>query len=314
MPRYCVAIISTNKMGHVNQCHALCEAMDWTPAVVLKIDGGSKSDGPISYLRTWRTARSQQKSALKALSGLRPDVVICSGAASEVFGKRSSIFMAPDGKSIFIGCPSGKYPIFDIAIASTHEQLTVDFTKILPGARNTHWMDGVPVSAIHNDANGPAAVVLLGGTNKAYEFTAVALIPQMQTLKERYGMLSVAFSRRTPAEVESEIRKTFDDNSTHLIDRNDREAYLRVLATAKNLFVTPDSISMACETLATGRPVTILDLPVKNRDTPTYRFVRRFVDMGYVRLFSDPTPGKPSPWSATQDVARTIKLLLGEQA
>ncbi len=314
MPRCRVAIVSTNKMGHINQCQALCAALDWVPATVVKIDGRSRSDGLVTFLQAWRTARHQRRGAVALLSEMRPDMLICSGAATEVFGALSSSFMPAGGKSIFIGCPSGTRPIFDIAVASTHEQSTADVTARLPAAHHSVWMDGVPVSAIHNDASGPAAVVLLGGTNKAYEFTAAALIPQLQKLKENCGMLSLAFSRRTPADVENEIRKAFDDNSARLIDRNDREAYLQMLATAKNLFVTPDSISMTCETLATGRPVTILDLPVKNRDTPTYRFVRRFVDMGHVKLFTDPNPAEPIPWSATQDVARTIKLLLRERA
>jgi mitochondrial fission protein ELM1 len=143
----------------------------------------------------------------------------------------------------------------------------------------TEWMFGVfvrPISESVPRNTRPRVMALIGGLNKAFHLDGNIITQQLQHLASRgqdSAELVVAFSRRTPAELERQLRLSLGSKHTIFIDRHNRSAYIEAMRCAREIAVTPDSITMICESFSTLRPVTVLDLPCFNRDTSTFRFV-----------------------------------------
>lgn len=104
--------------------------------------------------------------------------------------------------------------------------------------------------------------VFLGGSTKSYNFTDKIAVPLLSSLKQIANnhslSLFVSFSRRTPEEVKKVIRDNL--SSPHIIFDPASEMpnpYFGMLAEAKYVIVTADSISMCSEIASTGKPFYI---------------------------------------------------------
>jgi mitochondrial fission protein ELM1 len=122
----------------------------------------------------------------------------------------------------------------------------------------------------------PITLALIGGTNKAFVLDGKLIARQLRDLavgdQSAGGQLVVSCSRRTPSKLERELRKLLTPVQAVFIDRHDRTTYVQAVSSAQRFAVTPDSITMVCESLATLRPLTWLDLPCFSKDTSTFRF------------------------------------------
>jgi mitochondrial fission protein ELM1 len=275
-------VVSVEKAGHINQCIAFCEQMGWPVAETLLVPGPSRMNSRRKnlvlrfrrWLRLrWLTMRRRRHGRLRIVaSGISAERLVASYRS--LYGDRLY--------AIYLGSPRWQEQIFDFAIASHHAVLpgrTVSST-CYPGAERVAWMPGVFVRALPSSSNGQyqsTIVVLIGGINKAFQLRADMIIDQLQKLRSAITIPAaqtfVAFSRRTPPQLEQELRAGLGAEGVRFVDRYDRQGFRVAVASASHFVVTPDSITMVCESFATGKPVSILDLPVFNRDSSTFRFV-----------------------------------------
>lgn len=287
-----VVIISASKNGVLNQCLALCERLQWPVGEIRQIAGGSPLDGAWAKMmkqlsRKFATARLSPKK--KTSPAVR---IVASGASSEALVAAYRNLYGDDLFAVFIGAPKWKKPIYDLAIASNHE--IISGKSDFPSARNTIWMSGVfarKFQARNPDPKEPTLAVLIGGINRAFKFDARALGNQVEAAlvnNSTSGLkTTIIFSRRTPIEIEQELRSRFQDGNVKLVDRTNRTGFEEAMENAAQYLVTPDSITMICEACSSNLPVTIFDLECINPNTSTARFIDEFVENQRINRFGD---------------------------
>lgn len=109
----------------------------------------------------------------------------------------------------------------------------------------------------------PRVAVLLGGPNGDYRFppeVVAHLITALQSMLALGAGLMITPSRRTPPELAASVRQATGRAANALFWNGEGESpYPQFLAHADAFVVTADSINMAGETCATGKPVHIFE-------------------------------------------------------
>jgi mitochondrial fission protein ELM1 len=184
--------------------------------------------------------------------------------------------------AVYLGSPRWPEQIFDFAVASHHAVPlgNTPSATCYRAAGAVAWIPGVfalPPLRISVGQEQVRTTALIGGTNKAFRLPAETIVAQLGRLNSfaepAERNLTVVFSRRTPRRLEEEIRSALASEGVNFVDRHDRRGFLEAFASAKQLAITPDSITMVCEGYASEKSVLILDLPPFDQDTSTFRFV-----------------------------------------
>jgi mitochondrial fission protein ELM1 len=114
----------------------------------------------------------------------------------------------------------------------------------------------------------PLAAVLIGGSSGAYRLTPKvtgALCDGLADLTANGAGLAVTPSRRTGEANVGVLRHRLAGPAATVWDDAGENPYFGLLGLADALIVTCDSVSMASEACATGKPVYIVDLPGGSR-------------------------------------------------
>jgi mitochondrial fission protein ELM1 len=110
----------------------------------------------------------------------------------------------------------------------------------------------------------PLVAVLVGGNNGVYKLTAGGtreLAAKLKAMAKKSGAgLAVTPSRRTGSENEAILRDALADAPAVVWDGTGANPYFGFLGLADAVVATCDSVSMASEAAATGKPVYIIDL------------------------------------------------------
>lgn len=242
-----------------------------------------------------------------ALSGLAPlppgfsrpwpDLIVSCGRRSVPVAL--AIKRASAGRTLLIHVqdPRAHRASFDLIVAMSHDRLpeaphvmTVptalhDINPVTLQAAADKWRDRLAL------LGHPLVGVAVGGDLRGRPFSdsdAERLKRGLRRLRLEFGArLAITPSRRTPASTLALITKTFEgDESVYVWDLKGDNPYRGILALADSLVVTTDSVSMVSEAIATGRPVSVLDL-----DFPRHRsFVQSLVDQGLAKRFDGSLP------------------------
>ncbi|MFN3958663.1 MAG: mitochondrial fission ELM1 family protein [Parvularculaceae bacterium] len=116
--------------------------------------------------------------------------------------------------------------------------------------------------------------VLIGGPNKVFRFDETDAASLADKLLALSMPLDVTLSRRTPRRAGDLLREKLGDHAARFFDPARGEGdnpYPMMLATARAILVTEDSVNMAAEAASTGRPVYVLPLQRK-----PFRRARKF--------------------------------------
>ncbi len=173
---------------------------------------------------------------------------------------------------------------FDWVIAPAHDGLVAPNSIATLGALNE--VDDAWLSRAACDwpglaaAPSPRLAVLLGGTHQDWDFDAPALDRLLKLVASwQYasgGSVWLTTSRRTPVHSEGRLRTFADARSRsaffanpgssppqtsqgHLPQECERNPYAGYLALADCVLVTADSVNLASEACATGKPVFIFE-------------------------------------------------------
>jgi mitochondrial fission protein ELM1 len=132
----------------------------------------------------------------------------------------------------------------------------------------------------------PRVAVLLGGPNRYYRMTGAAvarLADGLERVAEAGAGIVITPSRRTPAEAVDLLRRRLGDRAG-IWDGSGENPYRGYLAVADFLVVTCDSVLMASEAAATGKPVYVAALDGEGGKFE--RFHRMLAEEGVTRPFT----------------------------
>ena len=197
----------------------------------------------------------------------RADIVICCGnraqPAALALKKRDDAFV------VCIQKPRSDAHKFDAIIAPYH-----DYPQSTTHANILLTLGSVgPVKKMINHTTKfshiatPRAGVLIGGDNRAFYLTRQVFEQLAQTLPQTIinGIL-ITTSRRTNDDIKTVLAKLFKDKNCFVDDGDgDDNPYFDILAAADWLLVTGDSVNMLSEACTMGKPVYIIDLPLRSR-------------------------------------------------
>ena len=158
--------------------------------------------------------------------------------------------------------PRAPLGAFDLVVPPDHDRLSG--ANVFPILGSPNRIDPQKMRGAIVPGLAPVAV-LIGGSNKAFRFDAGVAAALAEDLIALQMPLDVTLSRRTPRAAAAALRAGLGDYAARFFDPAEGGAnpYPAMLATARAIFVTEDSVNMATEAASTGRPVFILPLPRK---------------------------------------------------
>jgi uncharacterized protein len=204
---------------------------------------------------------------------------------------------------------------WDVVVAPRHDGLSGDNVVTTLGSLNAITPARLAAAALARPelagVPSPRTTVLVGGSTRAQRIDARHVDELVQWLRETHaadgGGFLVSTSRRTGADALAALRRGFADLPARLwsSERDGPNPYLAFLAHAQRIVVTPDSVNLASEACATGKPVY-----VHARDTvrgKLARFHRELAEHGHARPLAQFDPAwQAVPLRETQGVAEEV--------
>jgi mitochondrial fission protein ELM1 len=208
---------------------------------------------------------------------------------------------------------------FDLVIPPEHDGISGANVFPIVGSPNRITPDRIAAardSFAPRFANlrSPRLAVLIGGASRAYRFgarEAHALGDALRALATTHGLMITA-SRRTGADEQAILRTALVGTDAYFWAGDGANPYLAMLGWADAILVTADSVNMACEAGATGKPVHIYPLPGGGG-----KFAR-FHDSLVARSVARPFSGAVESWTyvpldETGRAAARIRALLDQR-
>lgn len=247
-----------------------------------------------------------------------PWPVVAIGCGRQSIPFMAAIKKASGGRTLTVQCqhPRVNPARFDLVVPPEHDGLTGPNVLPLLGSPNRISPASLSQARAHfagrfENLRSPRIAVLIGGANKAYRFGAAeaeALAGTLRDLSASCGLMVTA-SRRTGEENVAIIRKALEGRGAYLWNGDGENPYPGLLAWADAFLVTADSVNMACEAAATGKPVHIFSLP--GGSAKFRQFHTALANRGITRPFT----GKIEHWTyepldETGRAAAAIRKLL----
>jgi mitochondrial fission protein ELM1 len=204
-----------------------------------------------------------------AIEGPWPDIWIAAGRATLPLSIRLRHWSK--GKTFVVQLQDPRVPpqMFDLVAPPRHDRLHGDNIVSITGS--PHRVTPARLKAEYSrfaaqldDLPHPRVAVLIGGRSKAFDISperAAALAHEIQLpLQQDGGSLMMTFSRRTPDQARALMTARMRPLPGMIWDGEGENPYFAFLAAADYVLVTEDSINMATEASATGKPVFILKM------------------------------------------------------
>ena len=215
----------------------------------------------------------KRSSAVRALFGRgipnapsgKPDLLLGAGNACQV--PLLSAHKAYGGSSIYFMRPSLPLSWFDLCVIPKHDS---------PPLRDNILLS----EGVLNDFDAPTTkqpdtgLILLGGPSKHHAWDNAHVMGQVEEIlaagQSRSPRLSfrISASRRTPAETRVALEK-FRHAGYQPLEEQDGNWLRTNLASAAEVWVSADSVSMMYEALSSGARLGIVDVPVRRTDRIT---------------------------------------------
>jgi mitochondrial fission protein ELM1 len=244
---------------------------------------------------------------------MRPKLAIGAGRlAAPILRQLSALGVT----SVFLGNPRVSPDRFDLVIAPAHDELSgpnVVLTagslhRITPARLNQARVEWASLLETLPD---PKIAVLIGGKSKRHdlpEAEAEYLADQLLALAQGGAGLMITLSRRTPAPARAAITARLKGcQGVQLYDGDGANPYFGYLAHADVVLVTNDSVNMASEAVATGKPVMVIPLP--GRDGKLARFHQHLAQKGLTRPFDGRIEQWTPPDHGPDDMAKATKAV-----
>ncbi len=299
-------VLTEGHIGMENQALGLAEAMGLAPEVKRL-----RPRFPWSRLppRLWFAPLRSPGREGDRLEPPWPDLLITCG--KRAVAPSIAIRRASRGKTftVHVQDPPARAHAFDLVVVPEHDSLRGDNVFVTQAA--VHRVTPAKLAAAAErfapelaDLPRPIVAVLIGGSNRRYRLTPAAAADIAEGLARLCSVhgagLAVTASRRTGAENEAVLRRRLADLPAVMWDGSGENPYFGYLGLADAIVVTCDSVSMASEACATGKPLYVVELEGGSRRIG--RFHRNLRRAGITRPFT----GALERWSYARpdDTAR----------
>lgn len=250
----------------------VAHALGW-PISIYKLDFAKASNAaiavrPLSYLL---------KGSIVELVALAPQLVLCaeaSACAVAVHAKRAGAKF----KLVCIGRPRGSFDIFDLIVTFPQYRLkpAPNVVELPVGPHEVPALTEVDQSLVAKleSTSKPVLAVFVGGTSPPdlLDGQAARQLAEIANTQTATHAVHVVTSPRTGPEAGAALAAALSSEITlHPWDQSPGAAspYRALLARAETFIVTSDSVSMVAETLMTGKPVWLHNLPMRRRLGPS---------------------------------------------
>jgi len=250
-----------------------------------------------------------------------PDLLIASGRKAAAPAR--AVRRASRGATftVFVQAPPVDPASFDAVVAPRHDAVTG--STVIPVVGALTRVTRKRLEEAHRrvrpqvrDLPTPRVAVLIGGSSKAHRLSAAVaqqLADGLQTMHARTGCsFLVTTSRRTGTDNARRLRAALS-GIPHVFYEAGVSAgenpYFGFLAHAEEIVVSEDSVTMACEAAATGRPVQVV--PLEGGKPKFDRFHAQLRDLGIARPFDGALAGQAvTPLDETRRAAGKVKAWL----
>lgn len=263
--------ISDGKAGHANQALGLAEAIA-RQSQALIAEKCVNLRTPYAWMAPdWTPAPLQALTlASDPLVAPWPDLWIACGRQTVALTQAVRRAAGQVCLCVQLQDPRANLREFDLIVAPTHDEL--EAPNLIPtlGALNRITPErlagaigdtGDEARIQQQGMRAPCIAVLIGGDSKRQRIgpaRARALCAPMARLAQTGMALMVSLSRRTNAAARAILEAELKPHASLWWDGIGPNPYLAMLGSADHILVTADSVSMATEAAATGRPVHIL--------------------------------------------------------
>lgn len=189
---------------------------------------------------------------------------------------------------------------FDVVVPPIHDRLEGQNVLPIVGACHRVTQERLDQAQMDypialDDYPSPRCAVLIGGKSKRQDIgpkrareIADALV---RVQRQTGGTLMTTLSRRTGEQARVALRAWLAPHSAVFYEGEGLNPYFALLAAADIIFVTADSVNMATEAAATGKPIYVL--PVDGVGGKIDRFLASLARRGCARPFK----GKVELWT-----------------
>lgn len=309
--------VSDGRAGIENQVRGLAEAIGrLTPArITIKRIRYRK---PFDALPNWLCFDAMLDAASDSLAPPYPDIWIAAGRATLRHSRRMRRLSGGKTLVVQLQDPNGGLDAFDMVIAPAHDGLSGGNVLALTGSTNRITPEGLKAGvseAMHAAIAarpGPYAAVLIGGKSRAYDLSPARARDMAENIRRAAeasgGTLLLTFSRRTPDDARTIISEVLGDVPAMIYDGRGENPYFTFLDAADHILVTEDSVNMATEAAATGKPVYVLAMDARRLAGKFTRFHEALAARGVSRPFE----GRLESWSyePLRETERAAKAVL----
>lgn len=214
-----------------------------------------------------------------------PDLVIASGRGAV---STATAIKKKGIKTIFVLNPNCSTDNFNLVLCPKHDNVFGDNVINFHGALNNFTYENIKnefneKSYLFNHLPRPFTSIMLGGDSKHYKFDEFGINETVDSIKniissnDFSGSILLSSSRRTPPLLFKMVSKLISDKPNFIYDgkTSTENPYKAFIYCADKFIVTPDSVSMLCETAFMGKGVFHTDIKFKNK-----RF-NRFINDSY---------------------------------
>ncbi|MDH4134827.1 MAG: mitochondrial fission ELM1 family protein [Gammaproteobacteria bacterium] len=270
------------KAGHENQTRGLIAALArLTPLDIRWIKAPPYS----SILTNLMTKRFLPGAALPS-----PDLLI--GAGHRTHLPMIAARRARGGRSIVLMKPSLPRVWFDLAVIPEHDRVSGDHVFVTRGALN----------AVQPGEKGArSGLILIGGPSRHHGWRENELLAQVEAVVKRDNKIqwTLTSSRRTPPSTLARLAGLKAKNLDVVpVAKTGPEWLPSRLATARQAWVTEDSVSMVYEALTAGCATGILAVPARGRSR-----AQKKLQLGMESLVADKLVTRHADWQAGASLA-----------
>lgn len=288
--------VSDGRSGIHNQVLGLAEAiaaLTPTQIVVRHIRYRRLFDRWPTALRLWPDVMLKRDSDL--IGPPYPDIWIAAGRATLPHSLRMR--RRSQGKTLVVQVQDPRLPSgrFDMVIAPKHDEVKGENVLPLLGSthrvtperlsrESAHWAESL------SKFRAPFIAVLIGGRSKSHDISparAETLVQQIRAaVKGKKTTLLLSVSRRTPDAARAILTEGLKDLDGIIYEGKGDNPYFAFLNAADHILVTEDSVNMATEAAATGKPVHILPMDARGAGAKFGRFHQGLQEYGAARPWS----------------------------
>ena len=270
----------------VSQVEGLAEALGWpfeSIAVQLR--------RPWSWLPAYRQLPGLLQYGLEErLPQPWPDLLISCGRRSASVSAAAR--RAAGGRTFAVHIQNPRTPLrcFDLIVPLAHDGLAGP--NVVASRAALHRITPEKLAAAGAEWRGRFGdlnvAVMLGGRTRSYRFTRQTVDRLVSGLADLNGEIAVTASRRTEPGVIDALKAHLTE--AWFWDGTGSNPYLGMLALARHVVVTEDSVSMISEAISTGKPVYVAEMASGSRRLA--RFHASLREDGIVRPFD----GRLAEW------------------